>query len=203
MGAKPTLHTRMSALLAVAPPCAAQMPWCALWTRAHCEQLVHDQLAAKRYDVFLPMMTVWSRRRAVRHLIAVPMFPGYLFLRHDLDKSSYVDIAKTRGLTRILGERWDRPAVIPDNEVETVQRLSAARLPLMAHPFLQEGHRVRITDGPLADVEGVLVESKPAKGLLVVSVGLLRRSVAVEIDCTAVVPADGRWAGTASYASAR
>jgi transcription antitermination factor NusG len=172
-------------------PAAPATPtyWCALWTRAHCEQLVCDQLAAKGFDVFLPTMTVWSRRRAVRHIIDVPMFPGYLFLRHRIDKAGYIEVLKTRGLTRMLGERWDCPAVIPDAEIDAVRRLAAAKVPLMAHPFLQEGHRVRITEGPLADVEGVLVHSKPAKGLLVVSVKLLRRSVAVEIDCTAVVPA--------------
>jgi transcription antitermination factor NusG len=56
----------------------------------------------------------------------------------------------------------------------------------MAHPFLREGQHVRITRGPLADVEGVLVATKPNKGLLVLSVDLLRRSVAVEVDCTQV-----------------
>lgn len=168
--------------------------WCALWTRVHCEQLVCDQLAAKQFDVFLPIITVWSRRAGVRHLIQVPMFPGYLFLRHALDKASYIEVMKTRGLTRVLGERWDRPAVVADEEIETVQRLLAANVPVLAHPYLQEGQRVRIINGPLCDVEGVLVQGKPDKGLLVLSVNLLRRSVAVEIDCTSVVPVDaGMW----------
>jgi transcription termination/antitermination protein NusG len=162
--------------------------WCAIWTHAHCEQLVHDHLAAKRFDVFLPMIAAWSRRGGVQHLIQLPMFPGYLFLRSVADKASYIEVLKTRGVTRILGERWDRPAVIADEEIETVQRLVAAKVPVLAHPYLQEGHRVRITDGPLTDVEGILVQAKPQKGLLVVSVNLLRRSVAVEINCTAVVP---------------
>jgi transcription termination/antitermination protein NusG len=166
--------------------------WCALWTRVHCEQLVRDQLAAKQFDVFLPIITVWSRRAGARHLIQVPMFPGYLFLRHELDKASYIEVMKTRGLTRVLGERWDRPAVVADEEIETVQRLLAANVPVLAHPYLQEGQRVRIINGPLTDVEGVLVQGKPDKGLLVLSVNLLRRSVAVEIDCTSVVPVDAR-----------
>lgn len=162
--------------------------WCALWTHAHCEQLVHEHLHAKEFDVFLPMMTVWSRRGGVRHLIQVPMFPGYLFLRHAIDKHSYIEILKTRGLTRILGERWDRPAIVADEEIDAMQRLLASRVPVLAHPYLQEGQRVRITEGPLADVEGILVQNKPNKGLLVLSVNLLQRSVAVEVDCTMVVP---------------
>ena len=163
--------------------------WCALWTHAHCEQLVHDQLKAKQFNVFLPMMMVWSRRRGLRHQIQVPMFPGYLFVRQTTDKASYIEIQKTKGLTRMLGERWDRPALVADAEIEAVQRLLETDLPVLAHPYLQEGQRVRIVDGPLADLEGILVDVKPSKGLLVLSVNLLRRSVAVEIDCTRVVPA--------------
>jgi transcription termination/antitermination protein NusG len=121
-------------------------------------------------------------------LIQVPMFPGYLFLRSIGDKATYIEVLKTRGVTRILGERWDRPGTVADEEIETVQRLLAANVPVVAHAYLQEGQRVRITAGPLTDVEGILVHAKPHKGLLVVSVNLLRRSVAVELDCTAVVP---------------
>ena len=163
--------------------------WCALWTHANCERLVHDQLSAKQFDVFLPMITVWSRRGGRRHQIQLPMFPGYLFVRHTIEKASCIEILKTKGLTRILGERWDRPALVADAEIETVQRLLEATLPLQAHPYLQEGQRVRIVEGPLADIEGMLVQVKSNKGLLVVSVNLLQRSVAVEIDCTLVVPA--------------
>jgi len=164
--------------------------WCAVWTHAHCEQLVHDQLRAKQFDVFLPMITMWSRRGGLRHQIQVPMFPGYLFLHQAVDKYRYIEIQKTRGLTRILGERWDRPALVADAEIEAVQRLLATQLPVLAHPYLQEGQRVRIADGPLADLEGILVDVKPSKGLFVLSVNLLQRSVAVEIDCTRVVPAN-------------
>jgi transcription antitermination factor NusG len=164
--------------------------WCALWTHAHCEQLVQDQLKAKQFDVFLPMTTMWSRRGGLQHQIQVPMFPGYLFLRQTINKANCIEILKTRGLSRILGERWDRPALVADSEIEAVQRLLETRLPVVAHPYLQEGQRVRIVEGPLADLEGILVEAKPSKGLFVLSVNLLRRSVAVEIDCTRVVPAN-------------
>jgi transcription antitermination factor NusG len=60
---------------------------------------------------------------------------------------------------------------------------------MFPHPYLKEGRRVRITHGPLTGVEGILVQSKPGKGLLVLSVELLQRSVAVEVACSAVVAA--------------
>ncbi|MBI4011601.1 MAG: hypothetical protein HY359_04775 [Candidatus Rokubacteria bacterium] len=164
--------------------------WYALYTHSHCEDLVFDQLAAKGFTPLLPKIDVWSRRGGgIRHLIRVPMFPGYLFLNHAMDKPSQVEIRKARGLVRILGERWDRLAEVPEGEIEAVQRVLDSRLPALPHPYLREGRRVRITRGPLVDIEGILLQTKPTKGLVVLSLNLLQRSVAVEIDCTHVVPA--------------
>jgi len=160
-----------------------------LWTHSHCEQLVHDQLRAKGFESFLPTIRDWSRRAGTRRLIPVPMFPGYLFVRHCMDKAACVEIVKTRGLVRILGERWDRLIPIPETEIEAIQRIGASDLGLMPYPYLQEGQRVRITEGPLTDVEGLLVRSRPNRGLLVLSISLLQRSVAVEVDCRTVAPA--------------
>ena len=163
--------------------------WHALWTRSHCEQLVHDQLAAKGFDLFLPTIDQWSRRGGLRHLIRLPMFPGYVFLHGVMDKAGYVEVLKARALVRVLGERWDRLATVPDGEIETIRRLVDARVPVLTYAYLREGQRVRITRGPMTDVEGILVRTKPNRGLLVVSVDLLQRSVAVQVDCTAVTPA--------------
>lgn len=160
--------------------------WHVLWTRSNCEQLVNDQLAAKGLDVFLPTILAWSRRGGVRRLSRVPLFCGYLFLHHAMDKASYVEIANTKGLVRLLGERWNRLDVIPDREIEAIRRVLGSRLPISRYPYLREGERVRIIGGPLADVEGVLLQSDPNKGLLVISIHLLRRSVAVQVDCTLV-----------------
>jgi transcriptional antiterminator NusG len=163
--------------------------WYALYTRGHCEQLVADQLAAKGFHIFLPKIETWSRRAGQQHLISLPMFPSYLFLRHAMDKLSYLEVRKARGLVRILGERWDRLGVIPDAEIEAICKAVVARIPLLPHPYVQEGQRVRIAHGPLAGAEGILVQRKPAKGLLVLSVELLQRSIAVEVASSAVVAA--------------
>jgi transcription antitermination factor NusG len=171
----------------VSPPLAA--PWHVLWTNSHCEQMVHEQLAARGFHPFLPKIEVWSVRAGRRRLLPAPMFTGYLFLNDELDKVAHTEVRKAKGLVRILGERWDRPAVVPDAEIEAIRRLADSRVPAFAHPYLREGRRVRIVSGPLADVEGILVRVRPVKGLLVLSVHLLQRSVAVEVDCTQVVPA--------------
>ena len=162
--------------------------WYAIWTHSHCEQLVHDQLADKGYRTLLPTIRAWSRRAGKRRLIPLPMFPGYLFVHCEMNKTTYVDVLRTRGVVRILGERWDRLASVPDAEIDALQRLLASDAAILPHPYLYEGQRVRITEGVLAGIEGLLVRSRPNRGLLVLSVDLLHQSVAVEIDCTAVTP---------------
>jgi transcription termination/antitermination protein NusG len=166
---------------------AGARKWYALWTKSHCAKLVFDQLAAKAFHVFLPKIEAWSRRGGVRHHIPVPMFPGYLFLHHAMDLNSYIEVLKTRELVRILGDGLDRLAVVPNGEIEAIQKLVEAHLPALPYPYLREGQRVQITKGPLAGVEGILVHIKPNKGLLVLSIELFQRSVAVEVDCTLAV----------------
>ena len=164
-------------------------PWYAIWTRSHSEQLVADQLQAKGLRIFLPKLHVWSRRAGQRHLIAVPMFSGYVFLNEAMDKNIYIDVIKARGVVRLLGDRWDALSPIPEAEIDGLQKVLEAGLPVMPHSYLREGQRVRITAGPLKGVEGVLVENQMQKGLLILSVELLQRSVAVKVDCTWVAAA--------------
>jgi transcriptional antiterminator NusG len=162
--------------------------WYALWTHSHCEQLVHDQLTQRGFRAFLPTVDVWSRRRGIRRLVRVPMFAGYLFVHHLMDKHAHVEMKKTRGLVRVLGERWDQLAVISNEEMASVQRVANANTPVLPFPYLREGQRVRITAGPLSGVEGFFVDGNAQRGTLVVSVHLLQRSVSVAVDATDVAP---------------
>jgi transcriptional antiterminator NusG len=162
--------------------------WSVVWTHSNSERLVEDQLKGKGFEIFLPMMKSWSRRRGAQTSIAQPMFPGYVFVRHAIDKCRYVEMLKARGVVRVLGDRWDCPASVPDDEIAAIRQVVAAGVPVLPHQFLTEGQRVRISDGPLAGLEGILIATKPQKGLLVVSVDLLQRSVAVEVESTQVQP---------------
>jgi transcription antitermination factor NusG len=163
--------------------------WYAVWTRSHSEQLVADQLTGKGIDVFLPNISTWSRRGGVRRLIQIPMFSGYVFLNEVMNKKTYLDVVQARGVVKLLGERWDRLSAIDDNEMVALKQIAESDLPVMPHTYLREGQRVRITAGPLRGVEGLLVEDRTPKGLLVLSVELLQRSIAVKVDCTWVAAA--------------
>jgi transcription antitermination factor NusG len=162
--------------------------WYAVWTRSHCEVIVAQQLRASGFEAFLPEMSTWSTRAGETRLIRVPMFPGYLFVHAAVDKHCYVNLLKARGVVRVLGDGWNRLAAIPEAEIAAIQRLVAADVPVLAHEHLSCGDRVVVTEGPLAGVEGIFVHSRSEKSRLVLSVDLLGRSVAVEMDAAAVAP---------------
>jgi transcription termination/antitermination protein NusG len=165
----------------------ADHAWYAVWTKSHCERLVLAQLLAKGFTAFLPEVGLWSKRLGRMHVVPTPMFPGYLFVRDQMDKHAYIEMLKVRGLVRILEDGWNRLTPVATHEVESVERVMEARVPVFRHA-LHEGDRVRVKDGPLKGVEGVFVQDKPGTGRLIVSVGLLGRGIAVEVDGTSVTP---------------
>src|SRR2546430_17196693 len=84
------------------------LAWHALWTRSHCEQLVHDQLAVKGFALFLPKIDQWSRRGGGRGLLRGSLFPGDGFLYRAEGQTSYAEVFETRGVVQGLRERWER-----------------------------------------------------------------------------------------------
>ena len=162
--------------------------WYAIWTRSHCERLVAEQLQSKGIAPFLPEMRIRSSRRGAPTIVSSPMFPGYLFVHQAMSKECYVEMLKTRGIVRILEDGWTRLTPIPDADMTAIQRIAGADVPAFAHPHLSQGSRVTIVDGPLAGIEGVFERGKADQRYLVVSIDLLGRSVAVEIDGAAVMP---------------
>ena len=79
------------------------LKWYAVYTRSRFEQKVYDNFCNKSMEAFLPKMQVMSKRKDRRKKILVPIFPGYVFLKYDLDPERYYDIIKTTGVVRMLG----------------------------------------------------------------------------------------------------
>jgi transcription termination/antitermination protein NusG len=188
-GALSLLATADRAHVKVSDVGAHQPQWYALWTHSHCEQLVRGQLDSRGFEVFLPTIGVWSWRAGVKHRIRRPLFPGYLFVRDVLSASRYVELLKARGLVGVLGGQDGGPGEIPEVEIDAIRSLVNSKLPASPYPYLQTGRRARISEGPLAGVKGILVDRRAGKRLLVLSVHLFRRSVAVEVDCPLAVAA--------------
>jgi transcription antitermination factor NusG len=155
-----------------------QLPWFALQVRARYEQSAADHLDGKGYEWFLPLYKCRKRWSDRIKEVESPLFPGYLFCR--LNPQDRLPILKTPGVIQIVGSNRV-PIAVDENEILGIQRMIASGIPNQPWPFLAAGDRVRIESGPLSGLEGILVEFK-GNHRLVLSVSLLQRSVAVEID---------------------
>ena len=165
---------------------AAHERWYAVWTRSQCETKVEEGLRQRRFQVFLPRVSVSSRRRDRRLVLARPLFPGYVFLHFAPSREAYIRVVGTDGVVRIIGERWDSLYPIPDDQVEAVRRLVTSGDRVRLVPWIGTGDRVRIVAGPLAGLEGLVQLWHRGRATFVVSVDLLQRSVAVEVAARAV-----------------
>lgn len=155
--------------------------WYAVWTRNQCEQKVEDQLGRKSFQVFLPRVRVPSRRRDRHRILVQPLFPGYLFLRFAPSRESYIRVASTDGVVRVLGDGWDRLSPVGEEQVDAVRRVVSVggAGPV---PWVTTGEPVRIVAGPLAGLTGRVGAWRRRHATFVVNVDLLQRSVGVEVD---------------------
>jgi transcriptional antiterminator NusG len=156
--------------------------WFAVWTRNQYEPRVSEQLRRKCFEVFLPTVRIPSRRRDRRIMLDQPLFPGYLFLRFAPSRAGYVAVASTDGVVRVLGDAWDALQPVPDDQVDAVRRLVTGAEDARAVPWIHLGDRVRILDGPLAGLEGLVRDRRRGRATFVVNVDLLQRSVGVEVE---------------------
>ena len=155
--------------------------WYVIQARHQHEAKVELALQRKGLEVFLPRITVRSRRRDRKLLLQVPLFPGYLFVHSSLDHQSYYEIIRPKSVVRLLGGEFGLPTPVPAEVVASVDAIVASRQPYYPWPYLQRGKRVCIMEGPLAGTVGVIVRTLDKKRRLVVAVELFQRSVAVEL----------------------
>ena len=157
--------------------------WYALHTRSNFEGRVAAHLEAKGVPNFLPAREEVHQWKDRKRKIAIPLFPGYLFVRLA-ENCSRLPILQTPGVASIVGQ-GATPEPIPESEIEAVRLVLASRERCLAHPFLKEGSWVQVTRGPLKGVEGFLLRIK-SLARVVISVNALSQAVAVEVDARAV-----------------
>jgi transcription antitermination factor NusG len=158
------------------------LPWFALHVRTRQEAGVAAHLQGMGYEQFLPSQKTSSRWSDRMKESEIPLFPGYLFCRFD--PQNRLPILKTPGVIQVVGYSR-QPIPVEESEIEALQALVASGLPNQPWEYLEVGERVRIEAGPLRGRTGVLVEFKGTHRLIL-SVALLQRSVAVEIDAALV-----------------
>ncbi len=141
-------------------------------------------LSTKGFEVFLPLYESTRRWKDRTKLLSLPLFPCYLFVRGGFDRR--LQVMTTPGIHTIL-YRGEEIAVIPDQEIEAIQKALEGSSSVEPHPFLRCGMRVRVVRGALEGVEGILIRKKNLLRL-VLSVDMLAQSVSVEVHASDVEP---------------
>lgn len=158
--------------------------WFAIRVKSRCERVVSEALRQKGYDEFLPMY--WSRRRWSDRVkvMQMPLFSGYLFCRFSV--SDRVPILATPGVVLIVGQ-GRTPLPIDSEEINAIRTAVNSGCRVEPWPQLEVGRTVRIEEGSLRGLEGVLLRFK-GTNQLILGVQLLQRAVAVEVPDKWVVP---------------
>jgi len=163
---------------------SVQFPWFALQVRSRREGFIAAHLEGQGYECFLPLYKSkrrWSDR--VKEL-EQPLFPGYLFCRFDLNNRG--PLLMTPGVQQIVGIART-PMPVEEKEMEAIRLALSSGLPNQPWPYMHVGERVRVNHGSLVNLEGILVNFK-GSNRVVLSVSLLQRSVAMEIELAWVSP---------------
>jgi transcription termination/antitermination protein NusG len=157
------------------------LKWYAVHTRSRFEQKVYSGISGKAIEAFLPKVQMISRRKDRHSKILVPLIPGYVFVRFDMEPETYWDIIKTTGVVRMVSFRG-KPAPADDAEVASLMILDGTDRTVQNRGYIRKGDKVMIMEGPLKGLAGFYLRRKGQSDKVVVSIELLKRSLAVEIE---------------------
>ena len=149
--------------------------WFAIQVKTGLEFNIASVLKSKGYEEFVPTHRSVDGRCGDSER---PLFTGYVFCRFD--PAVRAPIVTTPGVIRVVGY-GKLPASLSDSEMQAVRTVASSKLPAKPHAYLASGQRVRIREGPLRGVEGDIAQTGDRQSL-VVSLSLLQRSIAVEIE---------------------
>lgn len=159
--------------------------WFALGVNARHEKAIARILRQKGFETFVPVSVHRHRYAKRTREFEIPLFPGYVFCRFDA--AARLPVLTTPGVLQVVGA-GRTPIPVEDEEMAAIRNAARAPARMSPCPFWRTGQKGRVTDGPLAGTEGIVMSIRqPVR--LILSVSLLRRSVMVEVDAGSVVVA--------------
>ncbi|HET6144323.1 MAG TPA: UpxY family transcription antiterminator [Candidatus Acidoferrales bacterium] len=156
--------------------------WYALFVRYQHEKFVALGLSNKNIETYLPLCNSTRQWQDRAKQLWLPLFPSYVFVRENAHHQ--LQIISTPGVIHIV-RFGGRPAIVSQSQISAVRKLLDGHYVVEPHPYLTAGDRVRIKTGPLAGVAGILTRKKN-RAQLVISMEMLGRSAAVEIELSNV-----------------
>lgn len=162
--------------------------WYVLHTKSRFENVVNEGLTKKSIEIFLPKVKVRSKRRDRKAMIQVPLFPGYVFVKTDLNPYEHIEIVKTVGAVRIIGNK-DGPVAVPRVNIESLKIMVAGNNSVITGTRFKKGDMIMVVDGPFAGVTGTFIRYK-GKEHVVVYIEALGQFASVEVreDDVEIIP---------------
>lgn len=154
--------------------------WYVLHTKSRFENVVSDGLTKKSIEVFLPKIKVRSKRRDRKLMIQIPLFPGYLFVKSALKPNEHIEIVKTVGAVRIVGNK-DGPIPVPVETVESLKIMVKSDHSILTGSRFKKGDPVMVIAGPLAGITGTFARYR-GKGRVLVNIEALGQFAGVEVN---------------------
>ena len=154
--------------------------WYVLHTKSRFENVVNGGLGKKSIEVFLPKITVRSKRRDRKAMIRIPLFPGYLFVKTDLAPDSHLDIVKTAGAVRLIGSKQG-PVSVPEETIDSLKIMVTGDHSVTTGSSLKKGDKVLVVSGPFVGVAGTFIRYG-GKGRVVVNIEALGQYAGVEVS---------------------
>ncbi|MFH1984939.1 MAG: UpxY family transcription antiterminator [Pseudomonadota bacterium] len=161
--------------------------WYVLHTRSRFEAKVHDGLLKKSKTVFLPKMLTQSRRRDRKQMIRIPLFPGYVFVHTDLTPEMRLDILKTVGVVKFIGNSGG-PLPVAEATIESLKIMVSANQGIHTGQQMKKGQPVIVVQGPFTGVTGHFLSYR-GQHRVVVHIEALGQYAAVEVDEDDIEPA--------------
>ena len=154
--------------------------WYILHARSRCENNLHYCLEKRELESFLPKIRVPSKRKDRKVMLQKPLFPGYTFVRTNLDRYEHYRIVKSAGFVRIIGNRIG-PLTVPEEAVDSLKIIVATGLPIATGRRFRKKDRIMVVSGPFTGVTGYF-SSYRGKGRVIVNIDALNQFASVEIE---------------------
>lgn len=158
--------------------------WYALYTKPRKERQVNTLLRGRGIQTYLPTVRRKVRRRDRPDRVV--FFPCYLFARLDFEVVPLSSVAWMPGIRRIVSA-GSQPAPVPDEIVELV-RERLEEIEEIRYGNLRQGDRVRITSGPLRDLEAIFDQPTSSADRVRILLDVMGRMTSVEIDSSEIKP---------------